>query len=359
MVKKTGMVVLLTGALLINGCKGNLRDKNEELRRPDAEVVSSPEERTNGELADTNTDNPTLYAMEEEELSLQGSVEAAAPAREEAADAVSETQEQPNEQPEEQREILEKYSDLLAIDPYVAGWLKIDDTVIDYPVVYTPASQNFFLHRGIDGRENSSGSLFIAVNWWEGADQTLIYGHNMKDGSSFGTLLKFADEAYGRNHHLIHFDTLYEEDEYELYGVFYSQIDEEEIETEEDREEADRAIAEEGIEKKAEEEGTEAAQIEPRELTLFDLNLTADFGDADLYRAEKDEDNGRFRYYYYTDLSDPADFEYFARNVKERSLYDMGIEAEPGDRFVTLSTCSYQVTNGRFVVVGIKKNNSQ
>ncbi len=356
MVREIGAVVLLTGALLMSGCKGNLRDKNEELRRGDKEVSSSVQEETNGEQASENTDNPTLYAMEEEELSLQSPAESV-PAEHEEAGTGTVQEEVPLQ--EEQREVLDKYSELLAVDPYVSGWLKIDDTMMDYPVVYTPGSQNFFLHRDVDGRENSSGTLFIAVNWWEGADQTLIYGHNMKDGTAFGSLLKYADEAYGRNHHLIHFDTLFEENEYELYGVFYSQVDEDEIETEEDREQADQAIEESGIEKKAEEEGMSVTEIEPRELTLFDLDLTADFGDADLYRAEKDEDNGRFRYYYYTDLSDPADFEYFARNVKERSLYDMGIEAEPGDRFLTLSTCSYQVTNGRFVVVGIKKNSEQ
>ena len=353
--KKIGMLLLLA-AVLLAGCGDNLRDKNEEYRRGDREFSVSEEDRADEAPASVSTDNPTLYAMEEEELSLQSSAGSDPSEREEAPEPSPELVEEPQQ---EQRETLEKYRELLAVDPYVAGWLKIDDTTMDYPVVYTPGSQNFFLHRAIDGSETSSGTLFIAVNWWEGAGQTLIYGHNMKDGTAFGSLLKYADEAYGRSHHILQFDTLYEENEYELYGVFYSQIDEDEIETEEDREQADRAIEESGIEKKAEEEGTEVTEIEPRELTLFDIDLSADFGDADLYRAEKDEDNGRFRYYYYTDLSDPADFEYFAENVKERSLYDMGIDAEPGDQFLTLSTCSYQVTNGRFVVVGIKKNREQ
>ena len=89
---------------------------------------------------------------------------------------------------------------------------------------------------------------------------------------------------------------------------------------------------------------------------MADLNLYFDMGDVDIYRQEKDEDNGRFRYYYYTDLSDKDDFDYYVRNVKERALYDTGIEAEWGDDLITLSTCSYQVKNGRFVVVGIYKH---
>ena len=151
----------------------------------------------------------------------------------------------------------------------------------------------------------------------------------MKDGSGFGSLLKYADSGFGLGHRSIHFDTLYEDREYELLGVFYSQIQEDELETEEDRAEADRLIAENTI------------------------DLGADWGDIDIYREEKDEDNGRFRYYYYTDLEDEDDFNYYVENVKARSLYDTGSVATYGDELLTLSTCSYQVKNGRFVVVAV------
>ena len=255
---------------------------------------------------------------------------------------------EPAEEPGETREPLDKYKELLQINPYVSGWLKIDDTVVDDPVVYTPVSQNYFLHRAVDGSDSEKGTFFIAVNWQEGYNNTLIYGHNMKDGSGFGALSKFAKESYGKSHPVIRFDTLYEDREYELFAVFYSQIDEEELETEEDRAEADKAIEEEGIAKKEEETGTS----EPVELTLKDLNLYEDFGDVDVYRQEKDEDNGRFRYYYYTDLSDKADFDYFVDNVKSRALYDTGVDVQWGDELVTLSTCSYHVKNGRLIVVG-------
>ncbi len=251
----------------------------------------------------------------------------------------------------EERETLKKYDELLKINPYVAGWLKIEGTLMDDPVVYTPGDQNYFLHRAIDGSEESKGTFFIAVNWQEGYNNTLIYGHNMKDGTAFGSLDKFADEAYGKEHHTICFDTLYEEREYELYAAFYSQIPVENLETEEDRAAAEEELKEESI-AKIEEEGEEIAE---EELTLKDIALSYEFGDVDIYRQQKDEDNGRFRYYFYTDLSEKEDFDYYAENVKERAIYDTGIEAEWGDEFVTLSTCSYHVENGRFVVVGIRK----
>ena len=258
--------------------------------------------------------------------------------------AVSENKEEEAPAPEP----LDKYKDLLAINPYVTGWLKIDGTVIDEPVVYTPKSQNFFLHRALDGSYSEKGTLFIADNWLDGYNNTLIYGHNMKDGSGFGALSKFTKESYGRKHPIIHFDTLYDEREYELFAVFYSQIDEEELETDEDRADADKAVEESAIARK-EESGEE---VESGDLTLEDLDLYENVGDIDIYRTQKDEDNGRFRYYYYTDLSDRDDFDYFVNNVKERALYDTGVDAKWGDEFVTLSTCSYHVKNGRLIVVG-------
>ena len=268
--------------------------------------------------------------------------------------------------PEETRIPLAKYDDLLQVNPYVAGWLSIDDSVIDDPVVYTPGSQNYFLHRDIDGSDTSKGTLFIAVDWQDGYHNTLIYGHNMKDRTAFGSLAKYADASYGKSHPVLHFDTLYEESDYQLYAAFYSQIEEDELETEEDRDEADKEIVAKAIAKIEEEAKTqpqpesepeaEPTPVEIRELTLFDIDLHEDFHGEDIYRQEKDEDNGRFRYYYYTNLSDRDDFEYYAKNVKERALYDTGVEAEWGDDFITLSTCSYQVKNGRFVVVGIRKN---
>ncbi len=251
--------------------------------------------------------------------------------------------------------ILPEFDQYLSVNPYVAGWLKIDDSVIDVPVVYTPGSQNYFLHRDIEGNSNSCGTLFIGIDWEEGYNNTLIYGHNMKDGTGFGSLSKYSKESYGASHPVIHFDTLYEKREYELYAAFYSQIDEEELETEDDREDKDKALEEAAIEKKAE----EGVTVQPEELSLFDLDLTRDFGGKDIFRTEKDEDNGRFRYYYYTNLSDRDDFDYYAKNVKERALYDTGVSAEWGDEFITLSTCSYQVKNGRFVVVGVRKRASE
>ncbi|MCR5508383.1 MAG: class B sortase [Lachnospiraceae bacterium] len=258
--------------------------------------------------------------------------------------------EQENEGSQNRPPVLEKYDELLKVNPYVSGWLKVDDSKIDDPVVYTPGSQNYFLHRAIDGSEESKGTLFIAIDWQPEYNNTLIYGHNMKDGTAFGSLDRFADGSYGLTHNIIHFDTLYEEKDYKLFAAFYSRIPEEEIETEEDREQYDKEIEEEGMARKAE----EGIEVDASELTLNDIDLSYDFGGEDIFRQDKDEDGGRFRYYYYTNLSDKDDFDYYVKNVNERALYDTGVTAQWGDEFITLSTCSYHVKNGRFVVVGVR-----
>lgn len=294
------------------------------------------------------TDVTEAYTEVSEE---PGSEEAPADEEESEVPEPGPEESEPEAGDEEQLTILPKYNDLIEINPFLAGWLKIDDSVIDDPVVYTPKSQNYFLHRDIYGNDAEKGTFFIANNWRDGYNNTLIYGHNMKDGSGFGSLAKFAKKSYWESHPVIHFDTLFEERDYEVFAAFYSQIDEEELETEEDREEADKAIEEDSLAKKEE----EGEVVEPEQLTIKDMDLYMDVGDIDIYRTEKDEDNGRFRYYYYTDLSDKEDFDYFVQNVKDRALYDTGVDVDWGDELITLSTCSYHVKNGRFILVGVRK----
>ena len=58
-----------------------------------------------------------------------------------------------------------------------------------------------------------------------------------------------------------------------------------------------------------------------------------------------------FRYYDYTDLSDPDVFERFVTLAREASLYDTGVDLKVGDMILVLSTCNYHMTDERFIVV--------
>ncbi|MDE6924891.1 MAG: class B sortase [Acetatifactor sp.] len=58
-----------------------------------------------------------------------------------------------------------------------------------------------------------------------------------------------------------------------------------------------------------------------------------------------------FKYYNFFQADTVEEFNYFYDNIRELSLYDTGLMAEFGDKFLTLSTCAYHVEDGRFVVV--------
>ncbi|MDE5598528.1 MAG: class B sortase, partial [Lachnospiraceae bacterium] len=63
------------------------------------------------------------------------------------------------------------------------------------------------------------------------------------------------------------------------------------------------------------------------------------------------EEDEIFKYYQFYEAENQEEFETFYKNIKELSLYDTGVEASFGDTLLTLSTCAYHVTDGRFVVV--------
>ena len=202
---------------------------SEEIADDDSEQedAENPDDEDTGE--DTSGDDETDEDEGEDEGEDDGEDpdEEPAPGEEaaEAAEEFTDEDEADSQSPEtgdnEPLPTLPKFDELLQVNPYVSGWLNIDGSPINNPVVYTPGSQNYFLHRDIYGGNNSSGTLFIAINWRDGFNNTLIYGHNMKDGSGFGSLAKFADASYGLSHNVIHFDTLYEERE---YGKRYRQL---------------------------------------------------------------------------------------------------------------------------------------
>ena len=195
--------------------------------------------------------------------------------------------------PYDENGILIQYSALYQQNADLFGWLSIDGTAINYPVMYTPDRKEYYLRRGFDKKYALSGCLFIDEDCNSDSNHLLIYGHHMKDGTMFGTLPSYAEESYAIQHPLISFDTLRAEGTYQVIGAFYC-------------------------------------------------------------RAYKQNEEGGFRYYQYTDLSEPERFEEYVAQVKAASLYDTGVEASYGDSLLTLSTCSYHTDDGRFVVVAKK-----
>lgn len=83
----------------------------------------------------------------------------------------------------------------------IIGWLYCPDTVINYPLVQT-SDNDKYLTTNFSGKQNAGGALFADYNSVIGirASHLIIYGHNMKDNSMFGTLKNYGDEAYFRAH---------------------------------------------------------------------------------------------------------------------------------------------------------------
>ena len=188
------------------------------------------------------------------------------------------------------------YQPLVQENSHLAAWLMIEGTEVNYPVMYTPDSPEYYLRKAFDGSYALSGSLFVGADCVPDGTNIIIYGHNMKDGSMFGSLDSYANEDYAKEHQEIIYDLIQPDGSYKRLA-FYSRI------------------------------------------------------------YSVDEKNV-FRYYYSTDLSDPDAFQYYIEEVMSASLYDLGVTAKCGDRLLTLSTCSYHTEDGRFVVVAREKHSS-
>lgn len=193
-------------------------------------------------------------------------------------------------------QILAKYRTVYGMNQDMYGWLSIDGIPFSYPVMYTPEEEERYLRRGFDGSYARSGVPFIDKDCQPGTANYVIYGHNMTNGTMFAQLLAYEDQEFWKEHPVIGFDTLYEEGEYEIISVFYSRV-----------------------------------------FMTYEKNV--------------------FRFYNYTDLSDPDVFSEYVGNVMELSLYDTEVDVRYGDELITLITCSYEsgVPNERFVVVARKR----
>ncbi len=192
---------------------------------------------------------------------------------------------------EEAIAILNPYAESFKENEDMAGWLIVPGTNIDYPIMWTPDDENFYLYRDFEKKDNNNGCLILDTDSCLNPLTTnlIIHGHNMKSGAMFGNLTDYEDEDYYKEHKEIILYTKECQRNYEIIAVFRSQV----------------------------------------------------------YKKSQDV----FKFYKFFEATNEEEFADFYDNIKELSLYDTGVTAEFGDHFITLSTCVYHVTNGRFVVV--------
>ncbi len=123
-------------------------------------------------------------------------------------DSDSEATEPTQEEPEEPEDPIEDgvpiqvdFDRLLLNNKDVKAWLYCKDTMINYPVAQA-ADNDYYLYRLLNGTYNRGGTLFMeCTNQEDFSDwNTLIYGHNMKNNTMFGTLTDYRDQEYYDEH---------------------------------------------------------------------------------------------------------------------------------------------------------------
>ncbi|PGZ94145.1 SrtB family sortase [Bacillus pseudomycoides] len=116
-----------------------------------------------------------------------------------------------------------KTDQMLRMNKDYVGWIKVNDTKINYPVVKTQ-DNSFYLSHNFYKEKDRLGSIFMDYkNSGDQLDKNIIlYGHNMKDASMFGSLKNFLDQDYYQSHRFISFDYLGSTYEWEIFSVYAS-----------------------------------------------------------------------------------------------------------------------------------------
>lgn len=201
-------------------------------------------------------------------------------------------------------EMTASMKQLYEMNSDIIGWLKIDDTNIDYHLMQCKEDEQYYLDRDFQKNYSANGSLILdndsdigsgtkINNYDDGtmpSTNLIVHGHNMKNGDMFGNLDKYRQQEYEASHNIIKLSTLYEEREYEIVAVCLSQV---------------------------------------------------------FLKSQTDV----FKYYKFFEAYSEEEFNDFYENIKKLQLYETGVEAQYGDEFITLSVCAYHVENGRLVVV--------
>ncbi len=214
---------------------------------------------------------------------------------EEVQEFIEETPEVVEQEPEKSERML-KLEELQQQNPDIIGWLEIEDSNINYPVVQSKSNNNFYMTHNYKKEYSIDGSLFLDEKFDLDLPSTnyLIYGHNNRGSKEMFTgLMNYKKEDYYNTHKQIRFTTNREDATYEILAVFYSRV---------------------------------------------------------YYKSEKNV----FRYYYFVNAKNETEYNDFVKNAKKASIYDTGVNATYGEQLLTLSTCEFSQEDGRFAIVAKK-----
>lgn len=185
-------------------------------------------------------------------------------------------------------QIQDRFIPLLQINPETVGWIKVGN-LADEPVVYR--DNEFYLNHDFYQKKSSSGTVFVDVENTdlENDKYVIVYGHDLRDGSKFGSLKEYRNIEQLKNNIVIEWSSLYssEAEKYVVFSVFDSSMLEE-------------------------------------NKNYFDLRR---FDEIDLDGTKK-----------------------FIEEIRERSLYDIPVDVTAEDQIMVLVTCSYKHEDGRLLI---------
>ena len=121
-------------------------------------------------------------------------------------------------------DFVSQYAVFHDINPDYIGWLYMEGTLIDYPVMYSPDDPEYYSRRTIYGVDSRGGTPFIGPGATIDDDCFYIYGHNMSSGLFFGTLNYYMEEDFGLSHPTFTFETLTERRTYEIFAVLKTMV---------------------------------------------------------------------------------------------------------------------------------------
>ncbi|MBR0429501.1 MAG: class B sortase [Lachnospiraceae bacterium] len=187
--------------------------------------------------------------------------------------------------------VLPEYEEFLSQNPDLVGWLTIQGTKVDYPVVQKTEDNDYYLNHSFDGSEDSAGTIYVdyrsdIVN---PTTNTMVYGHNMKNGTMFGSLKNYLQEDFFKEYRYIQFNTIYEHRLYQVVSVGLSEV------------------------------------------------------------AYQDENS--YRYYNFIQANNMEEWQEFVDNVNSLAIYQSDVTLEPSDEILTLSTCNSYTEDGRLFIV--------
>lgn len=188
--------------------------------------------------------------------------------------------------------IMAKYAYLYAINQDLVGWVKIPNSTIDMQVVQAGDNQTY-LKTDFYGNYSRYGCPYMDYrNDPKYLNQnTIIYGHHMSDGLVFADLKKYKTIDGFKESPIMEFDTLYRSYKFKIYAVMIT-------------------------------------------------------------NSKEEDDNGYIFNYTVPDFGSEANFTSYIAAVDERKLYTTGVDIQPDDKLLTLSTCTYEFSDARLVIIG-------